>query len=46
MLNAYAGRYTVVLDLLTHGLGWVGSAWVEIFQFLVGSVGSTKAEVL
>jgi len=28
------------------GLGWVGSGWVEIFQFLVGWVGSTIAEVL
>ena len=25
-------------DGLTHGLGWVGSGWVEIFQFLVGWV--------
>jgi len=25
---------------LTHRLGWVGSAWVEIFQFFVGLVGS------
>jgi len=24
---------------LTHGLGWLGSGWVEIFQFLVGWVG-------
>ena len=31
---------------LTHGLGWVGLGWVEIFQFLVGWVGSTIAEVL
>ena len=23
---------------LTHGLGWFGSGWVEIFQFLVGWV--------
>jgi len=32
--------------VLTHGLGWVGSRWVEIFQFLVGWVGSTIAKVL
>jgi len=25
---------------LTHGLGWIGSSWVKIFQFLVGWVGS------
>ena len=25
---------------------WVGSGWVEIFQFLVGWVGSTIAKVL
>ena len=25
---------------------WVGLGWVEIFQFLVGSVGSTTAKVL
>jgi len=36
---------------LTHGLdwvglGWVGLGWVEIFQFLVGWVGSTTAKVL
>jgi len=31
---------------LTHGLGWVGPGWVEIFQFLVGWVGSTTAKVL
>jgi len=31
---------------LTHGLGWVESGWVEIFQFLVGWVGSTIAKVL
>jgi len=29
---------------LTHGLGWVGL--VDIFQFLVGWVGSTIAKVL
>jgi len=31
---------------LTHGLGCIGSGWVEIFQFLVGWVGSTTAKVL
>ena len=31
---------------LNHGLGWVGSGWVEIFQFLVGWVGSTIAKVV
>jgi len=31
---------------LTHGLGEIGSGWVEIFQFLVGWVGSTIAKVL
>jgi len=31
---------------LTHGLGWIGSGWVEIFQFLMGWVGSTIAKVL
>jgi len=30
---------------LTHGLGLVGSGWVEIFHFLVGWVGSTTAKV-
>ena len=25
---------------------WVGSGWVDIFQFLVGWVGSTMAKVL
>jgi len=24
---------------LTHGLGFVGSGWIEIFQFLVGWIG-------
>jgi len=24
---------------LTHGFGWVGSGWVEIFQFWMGWVG-------
>ena len=28
------------------GLGWVGSNFVDIFQFLVGWVGSTIAKVL
>ena len=28
------------------GFGSVGSGWVEIFQFLVGWVGSTSAKVL
>ena len=28
---------------LTHRLGWVESGWVEIFQLLVGWVGSTIA---
>jgi len=28
------------------GLGWFGLGWVEIFQFLVGWVGSTTAKVL
>jgi len=27
-------------------LGWFGSGWVEIFQLLVGWVGSTIAKVL
>jgi len=27
-------------------MGWVGLGWVEIFQFLVGLVGSTIAKVL
>ena len=34
---------------LTHGLGSIGSGWVEIFQFLVGCIGligSTIAKVL
>jgi len=36
---------------LTHGLGWVGlgwvgSGWVEVFQFLVGWVGSIIAKGL
>jgi len=31
---------------LTHGLGRAGLGWVEIFQFLVGRVGSTTAKVL
>ena len=31
---------------LSHGLGWVGSGWVEIFQFFVGWVVSTIAKVL
>jgi len=25
---------------LTHGLGWVRSGWVEVFQILLGWVGS------
>jgi len=28
------------------GLGWVRLGWVEIFQFLVGWVGSTTTKVL
>jgi len=28
---------------LTRGLGWVGSGWVEIFQFLVGWVYYSKS---
>jgi len=28
---------------LPHGLGWVGSGWVEIFQFLVGWVHYSKS---
>jgi len=31
---------------LTHWLGWIGLGWVEIFQFLVGWVGSTTPKVL
>ena len=27
-------------------LGWIGLGWVEIFQFLVGTIGSTIAKVL
>ena len=48
---AAAGRHrsqgnTVILHRVVHGLdrpmGWVGSGWVDIFQFLVGSVGSVS----
>jgi len=44
--------YHVVVSMsrVVHGLGWpmglVGLGWVEIFQFLVGWVGSTIAKVL
>ena len=31
---------------LTHGLVWIGLRWVEIFQFLVGWIGSTEAKLL
>jgi len=31
---------------VVHGLGWVGSGWVEIFQFFVGWVGFTTAKAL
>jgi len=37
---------TVFRCRVVDGLGWVGSGWIEIFQFLVGWVGSTTAKVL
>ena len=43
MTLVYASLATV---RVIHGLGCVRLGWVEIFQFLVGWIGSTIAEVL
>jgi len=49
-LRCVSSRAVYVSDRVSvriaHGLGWVGLGWVEIFQFLVGLVGSTIEKVL
>jgi len=41
-----AARRTASASTMHQSCPWVGLVWVEIFQFLVGWVGSTTAKVL